>query len=115
MFAGGILQARYLVEHPMIKRLVNRRPDGLHVGKIHHPTGHWMHRTGHDEFHTKGMAMQSTARVTVGYVRQSPRAGQRELGREFRFGGGEVRQRPETGSVSRSEPRTASRSAATPP
>lgn len=71
-----------------------------------------MHRSGDDESHTKRVTMHATTRVTAWHMRQPTRAGECELGRKLSLRGGQVRQR-ESGSVSRSESRTALSNAVT--
>src|SRR5579885_1806655 len=71
VLAGGIVEARHVVEITVVQAVEYRLEGLLQVREVHDPAGPGIHRAGHVDPHLEGMAMQAGALVPLRHVRQS--------------------------------------------
>ena len=71
VLAGGIFQARNLVQQLMIDALEHRLKRCAYLGEIHHPPGMRIDRARNVQLDAKGMPMQARALVPRRHIRQA--------------------------------------------
>jgi len=74
VFAGGVLQSGNLIQITMVKCSMNRLPGRFDLGKIQHPTLHWVDLAAQRKLHVERVPMQARAGMGVRQRGQAPGA-----------------------------------------
>jgi hypothetical protein len=73
VFAGGIVEARDVVEIPVIELIPDGTERGGDIGVIDEPAQLWIARTGDDDVDLETMAVESATFMGFGQARQEMR------------------------------------------